>query len=80
MNNYSQITSKAKSMTSFEIRKKLRDSLDQRGRLNDYIKSHMRVNGLDPDLPFEMTEDDERRVVIISQETGDEQQPEEDQI
>lgn len=64
------------SCKSFEMRITEKESLEKKGRLQDRIGMLMQVNGMDPNKPFEITDDEDRRRTIISQhiaETGDEE-------
>lgn len=69
---------KAKPMSkkSFAVRTKLRESLEKRGTWNDYVRTHMQINEMDPDRHCSVLDDEENHRTIIAQETADAQEEE----
>lgn len=58
---------------SFEMSLSLKNAMVRRGRLDDYVRSHMFEYDMDNQRPYEVTEDEDRRVAVITQECDDAQ-------
>jgi hypothetical protein len=66
------------AVKQFEISLSLKNSLERRGRLDDYIRSHMFEHDMDREKTYSITEDEDRRVVMVTQhdESQDKQEDE----
>lgn len=63
---------------SFKVGEKLADSLRTRGTLEDYIQSQAIINNFSPDKPHSVVHDQAARCLVVSQETDEGEQVDED--
>ena len=59
-------------MLSFTIDKRVFDTLTSNGRITHYITSQLLCNGMDPDVAYDVLDDEKNQVVRISQGTENE--------